>query len=192
MSDPNDINIPVRGGDHATDHAKLRALADWFDKEYPDEPRTVQADLRRIADNVWAEQQRLDAAAGSDDLEARLTHLEKKHNEVCETGKKTVDWMQDLATKMAEGIAELGKKVFRLLPRGSGFTNEPEGSNEWGPTEWRPVADELPKEGVTVETKIDKGNGVSNEQQMKREGDSWFFNDKIQVHYTPTHWRFPG
>ena len=37
------------------DGDKLRRLADWFDKRYPDDPTpTVQADLRRMADRLDA------------------------------------------------------------------------------------------------------------------------------------------
>ena len=36
-----------------TDGEKLRLLADWFDKRYPDDPTPdVQNDLRRMADRL--------------------------------------------------------------------------------------------------------------------------------------------
>ena len=35
-----------------TDPDKLRVLARWFDKQYPNEPSEVQDDLRRIATNL--------------------------------------------------------------------------------------------------------------------------------------------
>lgn len=45
-------------------------------------------------------------------------------------------------------------------------------------------------EGVVVNTKIDDGRGVRNEQELVRRGRLWFFPDfSMYVYYTPTHWR---
>ena len=55
---------------------------------------------------------------------------------------------------------------------------------------WIKVADELPPEGVVVETKIDDDKGCRNQTQLKRKGKLWFFpDDSMYVYYTPTHWR---
>lgn len=55
---------------------------------------------------------------------------------------------------------------------------------------WRSIADELPEEGVVVETKIDDAAGVRNEARLKRRGRMFFFADEsMYVYYTPTHWR---
>lgn len=56
-------------------------------------------------------------------------------------------------------------------------------------TDWISVDDELPSDGVEVNTKIDDGNGLRNEQSLLRQGRLWFFPDKsMYVYYTPTHW----
>jgi hypothetical protein len=55
---------------------------------------------------------------------------------------------------------------------------------------WIKVADELPPEGVEVDTKIDDKDGTRNEQSLKRKGSLWFFPDmSMYVYYRPTHWR---
>lgn len=55
---------------------------------------------------------------------------------------------------------------------------------------WNNVADVLPPENVTVETKIHDAQGCRNEQPLKRVGRLWFFHDmSMYVYYTPTHWR---
>lgn len=60
------------------------------------------------------------------------------------------------------------------------------------PNAWIPVKAALPVEGTTVDTKIDDGKGVRNEQPLKRGGRLWFFPDgSMYVYYTPTHWRIP-
>lgn len=51
------------------------------------------------------------------------------------------------------------------------------------------TADTAP-ENIVVETKIDDGAGVRNEQPLKRHGRLWFLpDDSMYVYYTPTHWR---
>jgi hypothetical protein len=56
--------------------------------------------------------------------------------------------------------------------------------------QWIKVADELPPEGVEVDTKIDDADGTRNEQSLKRKGSLWFFPDmSMYVYYSPTHWR---
>lgn len=56
-------------------------------------------------------------------------------------------------------------------------------------TEWISVDDELPSEGISVNTKIDRGKGSKNEQPLVRQGRLWFFPDRsMYVYYTPTHW----
>jgi hypothetical protein len=55
---------------------------------------------------------------------------------------------------------------------------------------WIAIEQELPAEGLVVETKIDDGNGLRNEQSLKRAGRMWFTPDGLMyVYYTPTHWR---
>lgn len=57
-------------------------------------------------------------------------------------------------------------------------------------TDWIRAANQLPPEGVIVETKIDDGRGCRNECKLKRQGRLWFFaDDSMYVYYTPTHWR---
>jgi len=56
--------------------------------------------------------------------------------------------------------------------------------------EWIETSDRVPPKGVVVETKIDNGKCVRNEQQLKREGSLYFYPDgSMYVYYTPTHWR---
>jgi hypothetical protein len=56
---------------------------------------------------------------------------------------------------------------------------------------WNPTHQSLPDNGIVVETKIDDGNGVRNEQTLKRSNNLWFFPDgSMYVYYTPTHWRY--
>jgi len=55
---------------------------------------------------------------------------------------------------------------------------------------WVRTAEKLPSESVVVDTKIDDGNGVRNEQPLKRINNLWFHSDgSMYVYYTPTHWR---
>lgn len=57
-------------------------------------------------------------------------------------------------------------------------------------TPWIRVEDELPPEGVVVETKIDNKRGAGNLATLKRVGRLWFSpDDSMYVYYTPTHWR---
>ena len=59
-------------------------------------------------------------------------------------------------------------------------------------SEWIDVHDQLPKNGVVVDTKIDDPNGLRNEQQLLRENRLWFFPDRsMYVYFWPTHWRLP-
>lgn len=53
---------------------------------------------------------------------------------------------------------------------------------------WIPVAQTLPPEGKTVETKIDDERGV-RVIRLQRSGGLWFIPDgSMYVYYTPTHW----
>ena len=57
-------------------------------------------------------------------------------------------------------------------------------------TEWTPVSQKLPPEGITVETNIDDADGCRIEQKLKRKGNLWFHPDmSMYVYYRPTHWR---
>jgi hypothetical protein len=43
---------------------------------------------------------------------------------------------------------------------------------------------------VLVNTRIDDGRGVRNEQPLKRSGRLWWTADgTVYVYYTPTHWK---
>jgi hypothetical protein len=55
---------------------------------------------------------------------------------------------------------------------------------------WIPTAQQLPPEGVVVNTKIDDSKGVRNVQTLKRKANLWFYpDDSMYVYYTPTHWQ---
>lgn len=57
-------------------------------------------------------------------------------------------------------------------------------------TDWTSMAKDLPADGEEVNTKIDDGISVRNEQSLVRQGNLWFFPDhSMYVYYTPTHWR---
>ncbi len=57
-------------------------------------------------------------------------------------------------------------------------------------TEWINCEVSLPPDGEVVQTKIDDGKGVRNEQRLKRQGRLWFFEyGDMYVYYTPTHWK---
>ena len=56
---------------------------------------------------------------------------------------------------------------------------------------WIKTNDELPPEGVEVETEIDDGikDSPRNLQKLVRKGRLWFFPDmSMYVYYVPTHW----
>lgn len=55
---------------------------------------------------------------------------------------------------------------------------------------WVSVNEKLPAQDLEVDTKIDDGRGVRNEQSMKLVGRLWYVPDgSMYVYYTPTHWR---
>lgn len=55
---------------------------------------------------------------------------------------------------------------------------------------WTKVSEQLPEEGVVVDTKIDDDYGIRNERKLKRQGRLWVVEDgSMYVYYTPTHWR---
>ncbi len=56
---------------------------------------------------------------------------------------------------------------------------------------WKRTDERLAPDGVIVDTKIDDGKGVRNEQQLKRRNKLWWTPDgQMYVYYTPTHWRY--
>lgn len=56
---------------------------------------------------------------------------------------------------------------------------------------WKKTIDELPEEGIVVETKISDENGNRNYAALKRQGNLWFLADgSMYVYYRPTHWRY--
>lgn len=57
-------------------------------------------------------------------------------------------------------------------------------------SEWISVEERLPPENKTVETRIDDGKYIRNEQELKRRKNFWYLPDgSMYVYYTPTHWR---
>lgn len=59
-----------------------------------------------------------------------------------------------------------------------------------GAQPWVLCSEELPPQGVEVDTKIDDENGLRKEQSLKRQGNLWVFPDgAMYVYYAPTHWR---
>ena len=55
---------------------------------------------------------------------------------------------------------------------------------------WISTKDELPEQGVVVETKIDDDAGIRNENLLIYFGGHWFFTDlSLYAYYFPTHWR---
>lgn len=55
---------------------------------------------------------------------------------------------------------------------------------------WIKVSDELPPEGVLVETKIDDESGVRNFTLLTRKGNLYYLDNGTYTYYAPTHWRF--
>ena len=56
--------------------------------------------------------------------------------------------------------------------------------------EWKRIMDILPEEYKVVETKIDDGRMIRNQQNLYRYKNLWFLPDgSMYVYYTPTHWR---
>jgi hypothetical protein len=57
-------------------------------------------------------------------------------------------------------------------------------------SEWIDCSMELPPINVVVNTRINDGNGIRNEQTLKRGGNLWFTPDGgMYVYYTPTQWK---
>src|SRR5207248_2741298 len=57
-------------------------------------------------------------------------------------------------------------------------------------TEYISCAEELPKDGIVVMSKIADEKGERNEQLLKRQGNLWFVpSGDMYVYYRPTHWR---
>ena len=55
---------------------------------------------------------------------------------------------------------------------------------------WKRIMDILPEEYKVVETKIDDGRMIRNQQNLYRYKNLWFLPDgSMYVYYTPTHWR---
>lgn len=53
---------------------------------------------------------------------------------------------------------------------------------------WVKTTEQLPPNGVEVDTKIDDINGARNKQKLTRQNNLWF-SEGMYVYYTPTHWR---
>ncbi len=55
-------------------------------------------------------------------------------------------------------------------------------------TGWLPIY--TAPDGVLVNTRIDDGRGIRNEQPLKRSGRLWWLADgAMYVYYDPTHWK---
>lgn len=55
---------------------------------------------------------------------------------------------------------------------------------------WISLNEQIPIEGIIVETRIEDEHGVRNEQDLVRKGCLFFFPDySMHIYYTPTHWR---
>ena len=55
-------------------------------------------------------------------------------------------------------------------------------------SDWQSI--ESAPDKTVVETKIDDGDGVRNQQSLKRDGNLWWYPDgSMYVYYQPTHWR---
>jgi hypothetical protein len=55
---------------------------------------------------------------------------------------------------------------------------------------WISVEERKPPIGKVVDTKVDRGSGVTNDQPLKFQGSLWFFPDgSMYVYYEPTHWK---
>lgn len=55
---------------------------------------------------------------------------------------------------------------------------------------WRKTSEQLPTEGIVVDTKIDDEHGCRNKQRLYRRGNLWYLADgSMYVYYTPTHWK---
>lgn len=56
--------------------------------------------------------------------------------------------------------------------------------------EWISTHDQLPENGMVVETKIDDAMGCSDVSRLKRMDNLWFLpSGSMYVYYEPTHWR---
>lgn len=58
---------------------------------------------------------------------------------------------------------------------------------------WISLSQQLPPEGVLVDTKIDDIKGIRNETGLIRRGNLFWTgaSDRdIYVYYTPTHWKY--
>lgn len=56
--------------------------------------------------------------------------------------------------------------------------------------EWKRTIDILPPEHQVVETKIDDGVFIRNQQPLYRQKNLWYVPDgSMYVYYKPTHWR---
>lgn len=54
---------------------------------------------------------------------------------------------------------------------------------------WTLIKNEPPPNGKIVNTRMDDGHGIRNEQELKRNNSLWFVPDgSMYVYYTPTHW----
>lgn len=54
--------------------------------------------------------------------------------------------------------------------------------------DWEPIS--TAPDGVEVETRINDGLGIRNQQSLVRKGRLWFFPDmSMYVYYAPTEWR---
>ena len=56
--------------------------------------------------------------------------------------------------------------------------------------DWIETEDQLPKEGIEIDTKIDDYLGIRNVHTLKYSRGLWWFPDmSMYIYYTPTHWK---
>lgn len=93
--------------------------------------------------------------------------------------------------ELARHIIKFYNEAFKLIAK----TAEPiagcvDGTAQALEKIWIKVSDELPPEGVLVETKIDDESGVRNFTLLTRKGNLYYSDNGTYTYYAPTHWRF--
>lgn len=54
---------------------------------------------------------------------------------------------------------------------------------------WILTSEQLPEEGIVVDTKIEDEYGIRNEQELIYKDNLWWLlNPSMYVYYQPTHW----
>ena len=113
-------------------------------------------------------------------------------NKAIEERLRLADEVEKVAEMPLERIREMFVMGAELkVPGGTVSLKEAAESIEKALKVWNETKEMLPPQGITVETKIDDGKGVRNQQRLYRYKNLWFFPDgSMYVYYTPTHWRY--